>query len=319
MEPCKILVVAGPTASGKTALGIALCKLLGGEVVSGDSMQVYRQLSIATAKPTAEEMQGVPHHLIDCLDITQPFSVADYVRLAGEAIRDIAGRGKLPVVVGGTGLYIHSLVDHVQYAKAPSDPALRQRLRERALAQGGQALLEELRLADPETASRLHPHDVGRIVRALEVVQLTGATIAEHKALSRREPSPYRPFWIGLDFADRQVLYERINRRVDRMMEDGLVEEAAALLSGEAAPTAAQAIGCKELAPYLEHRCTLHEAVENLKRQTRRYAKRQLSWFRREEAMHWYLVDRLSGMENLLQKIKNDMVINGFLCYDNRV
>ena len=313
MEPCKILVVAGPTASGKTALGVELCKRFDGEVVSGDSMQVYRQLSVATAKPTAEEMQGIPHHLIDCLDITQPFSVAEYVRSAGEAIQDILERGRLPIVVGGTGLYIHSLVDHIRYAETPSDPTLREHLRERAQAEGGEAMLEELRLVDPETASRLHPHDIGRIIRALEVARLTGGTIAEQKILSRQEPSPYLPFWIGLDFADRQLLYDRINRRVDRMVEQGLVEEAAALLRGEGAPTAAQAIGCKELAPYLEQQCTLEEALDHLKRQTRRYAKRQLSWFRREPNMHWYLVDQLGGMEQLIRKIKNDMEINGFL------
>lgn len=313
MEPYKVLVVVGPTASGKTALGVELCKRLDGEVVSGDSMQVYRQLSIATAKPTLEEMQGIPHHLIDFLDITEPFSVAQYVRMAGEAIRDISARGKLPVVVGGTGLYIHSLIDHVQYAETPCDPALREELRSRAAEQGGEVLLQELAETDPETAARLHPNDIGRIVRALEVARLTGGTIAEQKALSRQEPSPYRPFWIGLDFADRQVLYERINRRVDQMLDAGLIEEAAAFLEGEGAPTAAQAIGCKELTAYLWGTCTLEEAVEHLKRQTRRYAKRQLSWFRREARMHWYRPDEIGNVQNIVEKIQNDIEINGFL------
>lgn len=313
MQRCKVLVVAGPTASGKTALGVALCKRFGGEVVSGDSMQIYRQLSIATAKPTVQEMQGIAHHLIDCLDISEPFSVAEYVKLAGEAIEDIAARGRLPVVVGGTGLYIHSLIDHVQYAPAPCDPALREQLRQRAVTEGGEALLRELASVDPETAARLHPNDTGRIVRALEVVRLTGQTIAGQKALSRQEPSPYEPFWVGLDFADRQVLYERINSRVDQMLELGLVEEAASLLQGPGAPTAAQAIGCKELAPYFRGECTLDEAVEHLKRQTRRYAKRQLSWFRREPRMHWYRVDELGSLQNIVEQITSDMKTNGFL------
>lgn len=313
MTPCKILVVAGPTASGKTALGVELCKRYGGEVVSGDSMQIYRQLSIATAKPTPEEMQGIPHHLIDCLDITEPFSVAQYVEAAGEAIRDIASRGRLPVIVGGTGLYISSLVDHVRYSDTQSDPALRESLRRRARDEGGQALLDELSQLDPETARSLHPNDLGRIIRALEVIRLSGETLSEQKARSRLEPSPYEPFWIGLDFSSRDALYERINRRVDRMVEDGLVEEARTLLSGEGASTAAQAIGCKELEPYLSGRSTLEECIELLKRQTRRYAKRQLSWFRREERMHWYLADRFAAIEKLLQQIQEDMERTGFL------
>ena len=190
---------------------------------------------------------------------------------------------------------------------------LREKLRLRAQMQGGEALLRELAEVDPETASRLHPNDIGRIVRAMEVARLTGGTIAGQNALSRQEPSPYLPFWIGLDFADRQVLYERINRRVDQMLDAGLVDEAAALLQGEGAPTAAQAIGCKELAPYFRQECTLEEAVDHLKRQTRRYAKRQLSWFRREQRMHWYQVDALGSLQNIVAKIKNDMEINYFL------
>ncbi len=218
-EKQKVLVVCGPTASGKTALGVALCQRLGGEVVSADSMQIYRELSIATAKPTPEEMQGIPHHLIDFLSITQPFSVAQYVRMADETIRDIASRGKVPVVVGGTGLYIHSLIDHIQYARQAGNPLLREKLHQRAALEGGEALLKELAEVDPDTACRLHPNDIGRIVRALEVAASGETTLSQQKKESRKDPSPYDPFWIGLDFADRAVLYDRIDRRVDIMMK----------------------------------------------------------------------------------------------------
>lgn len=299
-EKIPLLAVVGPTASGKTALGVRLALRLDGEVVSADSMQIYKGMDIATAKPTMAETCGVPHHLIGFREPDAPFSVADYVEAAGPVIRDIAARGRLPILVGGTGLYVDALTDNIRFGEEKADPALRAALQRQAEEEGGAAMLERLRAVDPETAARLHPGDVRRIVRALEVYEATGRTMAEQRAQSRREPSPYDTFFIGIRCADRQKLYDRINRRVDAMLEGGLLEEAAACLQASpAASGAAQAIGHKELRPYLEGELSLAEAVENLKRETRRYAKRQLTWFGRNPRIHWIEADELdaAGME----------------------
>ena len=287
--PAKIPVIAvvGPTASGKTALGVRLAKRFGGEVVSADSMQIYTGMDVATAKPTRAEREGVPHHLLDFQPPSAPFSVADYVEKAGAAVRDIVSRGRLPVLVGGTGLYVSSLLDNIHFAEERIDPSVRARLQAEAEEQGGGYMLEKLRAVDPETAARLHPGDLRRIVRALELYEGTGRTMAEQREASRCEPSPYEPCILGIRFADRQALYDRIGRRVDEMIDNDLLEEAEEAFRNPPGPGAAQAIGHKELAPYFAGTLSLAEAVENLKRETRRYAKRQLTWFGRDPRVHW--------------------------------
>lgn len=282
-----VLAVVGPTASGKTALGVRLAKRYGGEVISADSMQIYTGMGVATAKPTPEEMEGVPHHLLDFQPPDAPFSVADYVELAGRTVRDIAARGRQPVLVGGTGLYVTSLLDNIRFAEEKIDPSLRAALQREAAEKGGAYMLERLRAADPETAARLHPSDSRRIVRALEVYESTGRTMTELRAASRSVPSPYTPFLIGIRYADRQKLYDRIDRRVERMLEAGLLEEARQRFQSPLSGGLAQAIGHKELAPYFAGETPLEEAVENLKRETRRYAKRQLTWFGRDRRVRW--------------------------------
>lgn len=297
MKQIPLIVICGPTGSGKTALSVKLAKEFGGEIVSADSMQVYKQMQIATAKPTADEMNGVPHHLMDFLDVTESFSVADYVELAGKTICDIHRRGKLPFLVGGTGLYISSLVDNISFREIVSDQALRAELIDRLQKEGGETLLEELWVFDPETAETLHPNSGNRIVRAIEVYRLTGVPMSEHQRLSRMKPSPYAPCLIGLSAKNRQVLYDRINLRVDKMMETGLLEEARAVLSSPALKTACQAIGYKELKGYFDGSRTLEEALETMKQESRRYAKRQLTWFRRDKRVQWLYFDEMTAEE----------------------
>lgn len=296
-----VVAVVGPTASGKTGLGVCLAKRFSGEVVSADSMQVYKGMPIGTAQPTQEEMEGIPHHLMGFLDPREQFSVARWCQLAGQCIEQIHSRGNLPILVGGTGLYISSLLDHIQFVDSPSDPELRQHLNRRAQEEGGQALLNELAQYDPETAAALHPNNVGRIVRAMEMYQLTGITMAEQRRRSREKPSPYRPVMIGICYEERQKLYDRINKRVDQMMEQGLLEEAKAAMEVEEG-CGLQAIGHKELFPYLKGEISLEEALEQLKQSTRRYAKRQLTWFRRDERIHWLKADLLGGFDALCKK-----------------
>ncbi len=297
MNRIPLVVILGPTGSGKTALSVKLAKKFNGEIVSADSMQIYKQMQIATAKPTPEEMEEIPHHLVDFLDCSESFSVADYVEKAKKEIFEIHSRGKLSFLVGGTGLYITSLVDNISFREIVSDPKLREDLQRRLETEGGGALLSELREFDPETADILHPNNGNRIIRAIEVYQLTGITMSEHQRISRKEPSPYRLCMLGLSAKNRQVLYDRINHRVDYMMENGLLQEAEEVLSHPEMKTALQAIGYKELKGYFNGSCSLEEAVQTIKRETRRYAKRQLTWFRRDKRIHWLFLDELSGKE----------------------
>jgi len=272
-----LLVVAGPTASGKTSLAIHLAQQLNGEVVSADSMQIYRGMEIATAKPTAEELAAVPHHLVSIAEPTERFSVAQYAPLAHAAIREIHARGRLPILCGGTGLYIQAVTEHLMYPEVE----INQQLREELQQQSSETLYEELKRIDP--ATRLHTADRKRVLRALELYHATGMTIAEQNAKSRAQPSPYACRMIFLSSRERQTLYGRIGRRVDMMLAQGLLEEATQWRKCSA-ETAAQAIGYKELEPYFLGECPLDEAVARLKQETRRYAKRQLSWFRRMAA-----------------------------------
>jgi len=304
VEKIPLIALAGSTASGKTGLAVSLCEAFGGEVVSCDSMQVYRGMPIATAQPGQAEMRGVPYHLIGFLPPGEPFSVVDYCELARQCIADIHDRGKLPVLAGGTGLYFHALLDNIRFIQTETDRALREKLYRRAESEGAQALLDELRGIDPVTAEALHVNNLGRIVRALEIWESSGEKPSAQKAHSRLEPSPYASCRIGLDARDREVLYERINRRVDIMLAQGLVEEARWFFSLENTPTAGQAIGYKELRPYLEGQLSLEQAAENLKRETRRYAKRQLTWLRRDETIHWLYIDNYEDSHGLFEAAK---------------
>lgn len=300
MQQIPILAVVGPTGSGKTRLAVWLAAQCGGEVVSADSMQIYKEMSIGTAKPTPEEMRGIPHHLLDFLDPRDSFSVADYVQMAAGAIEGIHNRGLFPILAGGTGLYVSSLLDGMPFDAPSPDEQLRSRLQEYAREQGNEALHAKLRECDPALARQLHPNNVGRVIRAVEVYEKTGVPMSRWQAIAKekaRRESRYLPCVIGLDFKDRQKLYDRIDERVDGMLEQGLLEEVKAFYQKGYTSTAAQAIGYKELFSYLKGELELDEAVEHLKRQTRRYAKRQLTWFRRDERVNWIYLDGCSGFE----------------------
>lgn len=308
MDKIKVIAVVGPTASGKTGLAVELAKEYGGEVVSADSMQVYKHMDIATAKPTKEEMQGIPHHLIDFLEPDEKFSVAKYVSLAHGVISDIYARGKLPIVCGGTGLFCDSLLNNIQFTPTGEDLEYRNELRERAQKYGAQSLLDELAQYDPESAERLHPNNLGRIIRAMECYKLSGVTITEQNALSRTGENPYESLYIGINYHDREVLYSRINKRVDLMMQSGLLDEAKNYLSKEKYPTACAAIGYKEFIPYFDGEISLEQAIENLKRSTRRYAKRQLTWFRRNENINWIFGDEKTSLLTLAKEVAQPFV-----------
>lgn len=301
-EKIPVAAVVGPTASGKSRLAVELALSRNGEVISADSMQIYKGMNIGTAKPTAEEMRGVPHHLIDFAPLSQPFSVADYVSLASDCISEVHARGRLPVIAGGTGLYIRSLLQNIRFTENDKDEALRKELAEKAEKLGVQTLIDELRSFDPASAQRIHPNNLGRVIRAIEIYRTTGVTMTEQLELSRQMPSPYDACIIGLDFQDRQKLYDRINLRVDRMMQDGQLAEAEEILNRPGAQTAMQAIGYKELLPYFRSECSLDEAVESVKRESRRYAKRQLTWFRRDENIHWIMVDEYTDFDGVIEQ-----------------
>lgn len=301
MNKIPVVAVVGPTASGKSDLAVEICLKFGGEVVSADSMQIYKGMDIATAKPTEDEKKGIPHHMMDFFKNSEPYSVALYQQAAEKCIADICSRGRLPVIVGGTGLYIDTLLNNIRLSEDSYDENLRSELLKRAENEGAELLLSELEKIDPEYAAKLHPNNVKRIVRALEIYLTTGKTATQQIELSRRE-SPYRACIIGLDAENRQYLYNRIDRRVDIMLELGLEDEAREYLSRSDVQTSAQAIGYKELKPYFDGEISRDEAMENLKRATRRYAKRQLTWFRRNECINWLYIDQYSNKEDLARK-----------------
>jgi len=282
-EPINVIAVVGPTAVGKTRAAIEIAKRLGGEVVSADSMQIYRHMDIGTAKATRSERAEIPHHMLDIAEPWENYSVARYVSDAQAAVRDIASRGKLPVIAGGTGLYVDSLLSGREFSDDPGDSDLRERLSLEYDALGGNKMLEKLASVDPERALKLSQNDKKRIVRALEIYALTGMTITEHDELSRLAPKPYGVFKVFLNFEERSVLYSRIEKRVDLMFEDGLLDEVKALLDKGVSPecTSMQAIGYKETALAIAGKCTLDEAKASIKQSSRRYAKRQITWFNR--------------------------------------
>ena len=283
-----IICIAGPTASGKTALAVELAKELGGEVVSCDSMQIYRRVDIGTAKPTAEEMQGIVHHMIDVAEPDEDFSVSRYCEMATPIVDDILARGKTAIIAGGTGLYMDSLIRGNDFAPFPSTGA-RERLEKEADEKGMDVMLTKLQSIDPESAARLHLADRKRIIRALEVFEETGETITAHNKRTQAIPPRYNPLWLGLDFDPRQALYDRIDLRVGLMLEQGLVEEIRNLLSSgiPSKCTAMQAIGYKEFVSALEGNGSIEDAADEVRKASRHYAKRQLTWFRRNPNMNW--------------------------------
>ncbi len=283
-----IICIAGPTASGKTALAVELAKELNGEVVSCDSMQIYKGMDIGTAKPTQEEMQGIVHHMIDVAEPDEDFSVSRYCSLAAPIVDDILSRGKTAIIAGGTGLYMDSLIQGNDFAPFPST-GVRERLEQEAEAQGIQVLFDRLAAIDPEAAGKLHLSDRKRIIRALEVYLETGETITAHNRKTQLIPPRYSPLWLGLDFENRADLYGRIDRRVGLMLDMGLIAEIQGLLAAGIPPkcTAMQAIGYKEFVAALKGECTIGEAADQVRQASRRYAKRQLTWFRRNRKIHW--------------------------------
>ena len=296
-----IICIAGPTASGKTALAVALAKEFNGEVVSCDSMYVYRRMNVGTAKPTTEEMEGIVHHMIDVADPDEDFSVSKYCDMAALIVDDIVARGKTAIIAGGTGLYMDSLIKGNDFAPFPST-GMREKLEEQADREGMEAMLELLRSIDPDSAARLHLSDRKRIIRALEVYYETGETITAHNIKTQSVPPRYNPLWLGLDFADRAELYRRIDMRVDIMLQQGLIPEIRELLASGIPEkcTAMQAIGYKEFVVALEGRCTVEEAADEVRKSSRHYAKRQLTWFRRNKNIRWLTRQTGESAEEIL-------------------
>ena len=296
----KLICIAGPTASGKTALAVELAKSFNGEVVSCDSMQVYRRMDIGTAKPTADEMQGIPHHMIDICDPDKDFSVSKYCEMATPIVDDILARGKIAIIAGGTGLYMDSLIKGNDFAPFPAT-GHRQRLEEKLEEMGLESLIAELSAIDPEAAARSQ-RNPRRIIRALEVFYETGETMTAHNLRTQAIPPRYSPLWLGLDFEPRQLLYDRIDLRVGLMLEQGLEKEIRDILSSgiPKSCTAMQAIGYKEFVDALDGRCTMEEAADQLRQSSRRYAKRQLTWFKRNKEMNWLTRREGEGAEEIL-------------------
>lgn len=312
MKP-KVIIILGPTAIGKTKLSIDLAIKLNTQIVSADSMQIYKYMNIGTAKPTEEEMSGIKHYMIDEINPTVEFSVAQYKELAQRYLDEIILKGKTPIVVGGTGLYINSLIYNIQFSESISDPDYRTQLLELAASRGNEYIHSLLAEIDPESAQRLHSNDVKRIIRALEVYRVTGKTMTYHYSISRLNPSKYDFILMGLSI-DREVLYERINKRVDIMLKQGLIDEVKTLLEKGYSKklTSMQGIGYKEIIEYLEGNCSLNDAVEIIKRESRRYAKRQFTWFRRIEEIKWFDVTDLNyekNFKNVYEYIAQNMEI----------
>lgn len=299
----RLICICGPTASGKTALSVALAKQLHTEIISADSMQIYRGMDIGTAKPTAEERQGVPHHLLDVCAPGEAFSVARYVELADAAAQDILSRGMVPVVAGGTGLYMDALIECSTFSGDETDLSVREKYQRMAAEQGNEAVHACLAKVDPEGAERLHPNNLKRVIRALEVYEQTGMTIDAFNRLHKRPAPKYAALKIGVCPSERQTLYDRIDRRVDQMLADGLLEETKHLLDrGALTGTAAQAIGYKELLGYLQGEAPLEDCVALLKQRSRNYAKRQLTWLKRDDNIHWIYYNNGEGLPAILQE-----------------
>lgn len=289
MEKKRLIAIVGPTASGKTGLAIEIAKRIDGEIVSCDSMQIYRDIPIASAVASAEEKAEVPHHLIEFLEPDSSFSVAEYVEAAKRCIEDILSRGKTPILCGGTGLYYSSLVDNISFEDQPGQTEIRERLENELNETSAEFMHKKLKEIDPAAAEKLAVSDTRRVIRAIELFELTGLSAERRNELSKSNPSPYNTVTIGIDYKDRQLLYSRIEKRIDIMIENGLIAEAEARFKKSGG--AAQAIGHKEFFPYFAGEISLEQAIDNLKTSTRRYAKRQLTWFRRDERINWIFAD----------------------------
>ncbi len=306
MKKQKIICVVGPTASGKTGLGIALAKRLNGEVISADSMQIYHDMHIASAAPDESETDGIPHHLVEFLPYGSTYTVADYVKVAREKIAEISARGKQPIIVGGTGLYISSIVNNVEFIEQETSLELRDEITQKFELLGGEEMLRQLNEIDPEAAQKLHQNDKRRIIRAFEIYASTGQTKSFNNKQSIKNESPYDVVLIGITYRDREKLYARINERVDIMLQSGLLNEAKSAHEKKLGGGAVQAIGHKEFFDYFNGDLSLDEATENLKRSTRRYAKRQLTWFNKDTRINWIYNDEtddtISEAINILKK-----------------
>mgnify|MGYP000469674578 FL=1 len=301
----KVVSIVGPTASGKTKLSVELAKHFNGEIVSADSMQIYSGMQIATAKPTKAEMDGVPHHMMGFLPPDKTYSVASYVNDASKCIADIHSRGMLPFIVGGTGLYVDSLLNNISFSDDKRDEEYCSRLCKIGEEDGTDRLLDMLSEFDPESAQRLRGgRNIKRIIRAIEFYKTTGKTITEQIKESHNIPSPYSAVKLGLNCRDRQVLYDRINRRVDIMLDEGLLEEAQRVINSELSYTSVKAIGYKELIPYFNGSKSLNDCVEKLKMETRRYAKRQITWFKRDTEINWIYIDEYNSFEEIYSYAK---------------
>ncbi len=298
----KIIVVCGPTASGKTSASIQIAKQFDAEIVSADSMQIYKEMNIGTAKPNLAERCGIPHHMMDVISVTEDYNVSRYVKEASDCIDNIFSKGKNVVLVGGTGLYIDSLINNTNFFEFENDEEYRKELSDIAFEKGGQALLHMLYNIDPESANRLHPNDIKRIIRALEVFKVTGKTITELHIESKRNRK-YQPIFIGINYTDREHLYDRINKRVDIMMENGFETEAKELFGLNLSSTARAAIGYSDLFDFFTNIQTLEQAVDNIKRKSRNYAKRQLTWFRKNDEIFWVYPDEYSDDKKYFDSI----------------
>lgn len=309
----KVLCISGPTASGKTALSVALAQDLNAEIISADSMQIYSGMDIATAKPSAEERQGIKHHLMDYINPDELYSVARFVEDATKAAKDISERGKLPIITGGTGLYTDSLVNGIEFSEGETDLKLRSSLQERLKNEGIDKMLDLLVSVDPESAQKMRTErNPKRIIRALEIFYTTGITMTEQNKRSKEKGSAFEAVKIALNFRDREVLYQRINRRVDIMVEMGLVNECREYLNSYDGETSKQAIGYKELKPYFDGAKALEDCLETLKQSTRRYAKRQLTWFNRDPEIEWFYVDDYRDFNDLYNSVRSYLINKGF-------
>lgn len=314
----RLICICGPTASGKTALSVALAHQLHTEIISADSMQVYRHMDIGTAKPSLEERDGIPHHLFDVCSPGESFSVARYVELADEAAQKILSHGKIPIVVGGTGLYMDALIECSTFSGNDTDTAVREKYKRLAEEQGNEAVHTCLQKVDPESADRLHPNNLKRVIRALEVFEQTGLTIGELNRQNQRPDPKYDAVMIGICPADRQMLYDRIDRRVDQMLKLGLLEETRSLLEdGTLTGTAMQAIGYKELLGFLNGEQSLAECVELLKQRSRNYAKRQMTWLKRDDRIHWIYYNSNEELPLVLQETTKYLQKHGVQLYHN--
>lgn len=308
----KAIVIVGPTSIGKTSIAIELAKKINGEIISADSMQVYKYMDIGTAKPDQEEMSGIRHYLIDQVYPNEEFSVAKYKDLAIKYMDEISSRNKVPIIVGGTGLYINALVYNINFSDTITDWDLREKLKKEAEEEGNDYLHEKLRAVDPESADRIHKNDVKRVIRAIEVFQSTNKTISHHQKVSREEPSNYKFLIYGLDI-NRDVLYKRINERVDMMLEKGLIDEVKELIhmGYDKNTVSMQGLGYKEFLWYFAGKTTLEESVNLLKRDTRRYAKRQITWFKKLEEISWINLNDIENNEEVIRKIQSDIASSG--------